>query len=298
MRKITAGLFITLDGVVEAPEKWNPPYYDDELGQAVMPQLMDADLHLYGRRSYELFQAVFTGPAAPPHAELMTGTPKVVVSTTLDQPSWGPTTLISGNVVAELSRLRQQPGGNVQVAASGSLVRLLLQEGLLDELRLLMHPIVVRHRPAPVRGRPHGGATQSARMPSAPQRCHRPALCPGRLIRDRVARRARGEPVTARGGQVRRRGPGEGARRRRRPEADLADAAPRRRAWRPGPRASPDAGQAAPQASRCTGHRAAPGPTRCAAPGWVATARQSPKRHALMNGLSQPTCENVDLAVN
>lgn len=46
MRKITAGLFITLDGVVEAPEKWNPPYYDDELGQAVMPQLMDADLHL------------------------------------------------------------------------------------------------------------------------------------------------------------------------------------------------------------------------------------------------------------
>jgi dihydrofolate reductase len=73
----------------------------------------------------------------------MTGTPKVVVSTTLDQPSWGHTTLISGNVVAELSRLRQQPGGNIQVAASGSLVRLLLQEGLLDELRLLMHPIVV-----------------------------------------------------------------------------------------------------------------------------------------------------------
>jgi protein-S-isoprenylcysteine O-methyltransferase Ste14 len=110
VRKITAGLFITLDGVVEAPEKWNPPYYDDELGQAVMPQFMDADLHLYGRRSHELFQAVFTGPAAPPHAELMTGTPKVVVSTTLEQPGWGPTTLISGNLVAELSRL-QAAGG-------------------------------------------------------------------------------------------------------------------------------------------------------------------------------------------
>jgi uncharacterized protein len=64
------------------------------------------------------------------------------------------------------------------------------------------------------------------------------------------------------------------------------------------PRASPDAGQAAPQASRCTGHRVAPWPTRCAAPGWPATARQSLKRNALMNGLSQPTCENVDLAVN
>jgi dihydrofolate reductase len=143
MRKITAGLFITLDGVVEAPEKWNPPYYDDELGQAVLPQLTAADLHLYGRRSYELFRAVFTGPGAPPHAEMMTSTPKVVVSTTLADPGWGPTTLISGDAVAELTKLRQQAGGTVHVCASGSLVRLLLQEDLLDELRLLVHPVVV-----------------------------------------------------------------------------------------------------------------------------------------------------------
>ena len=73
MRKIIAGLFSTLDGVIEAPEKWNPPYYDDELNRAVMPLLADAGTHLYGRRSYELFRAVFTGPAAPPHAGLMTG---------------------------------------------------------------------------------------------------------------------------------------------------------------------------------------------------------------------------------
>jgi hypothetical protein len=56
MRKIVAGMFITLDGVVEAPEKWNPPYYDDELSQAVMRQLAAAGTHLYGRRSYELFR--------------------------------------------------------------------------------------------------------------------------------------------------------------------------------------------------------------------------------------------------
>lgn len=143
MSKITAGLFITLDGVVEAPEKWNPPYYDEELGQAVLPQFAAADVHLYGRRSYQLFRAVFTGPGAPPHAEMMTSTPKVVVSTTLTDPGWGPTTLVSGDVVAELARLRQQTAGTVQVGASGSLVRLLLQEGLLDELRLLVHPVVV-----------------------------------------------------------------------------------------------------------------------------------------------------------
>ena len=80
MRKIVAGLFSTLDGVIEAPEKWNPPYYDDELNRAVMPLLADAGSHLYGRRSYELFRAVFTGPAAPPHAELMTAARKAVVT--------------------------------------------------------------------------------------------------------------------------------------------------------------------------------------------------------------------------
>lgn len=143
MRKIVAGFFISLDGVIEAPQKWNPPYYDDELTRAVMPTIENADTHLYGRRSYELFRAVFTGRAAPPHASMMTGTPKVVVSSTLDDPSWGPTTVISGDVTAELTRLKQQPGGYISVGASGTLVRFLLQAGLLDELTLMVHPVVV-----------------------------------------------------------------------------------------------------------------------------------------------------------
>jgi dihydrofolate reductase len=143
MRKIISGLFITLDGVIEAPQKWNPPYYNDEMTQAVQAQLAGADLHLYGRRSYELFRAVFTGPNAPPHAEMMTNAPKVVVATTLDKPDWGPTTVISGDVVAELTKLKQQPGKNISVGASGTLVRFLLTQGLLDELNLLIHPVVV-----------------------------------------------------------------------------------------------------------------------------------------------------------
>jgi dihydrofolate reductase len=143
MRKIIAGLFITLDGVVEAPEKWNPPYYDDEISQAVMPPLTAAGAHLYGRRSYELFRGVFTGPAAPPHAQLMMSMPKLVVSTTLDCPDWGPTTVIRGDVTAALARLKEQPGGDIIVGASGTLVRFLLHEGLLDELRLLVHPVIV-----------------------------------------------------------------------------------------------------------------------------------------------------------
>ena len=84
MRKITAGLFITLDGVIEAPEKWNPPYYNDEMTQVVMGQMAEADTQLYGRRTYELFRTVFTGPSAPPHGQMMTNAPKIVVSTTLE----------------------------------------------------------------------------------------------------------------------------------------------------------------------------------------------------------------------
>ena len=143
MRKITAGLFITLDGVIEAPEKWNPPYYDDEMNQAVMPPLTNVGMHLYGRRSYELFRAVFTGPNRPPHAEMMTSTPKVVVSATLEDPSWGATTVISSDVAAELTKLKQRSGGDITVGASGTLLRFLLAEGLLDELQLLVHPVVV-----------------------------------------------------------------------------------------------------------------------------------------------------------
>lgn len=143
MGKIIAGMLITLDGVVEAPEKWNPPYYDDEMTQAVMGQIAAADTHLYGRRSYEMFRSVFTGPAAPPHAQMMTSAPKVVVSTTLDNPDWGPTTLISRDVAAELTRLKQQPGRDITVGASPTLVRFLLAESLLDDLLLLVHPVVL-----------------------------------------------------------------------------------------------------------------------------------------------------------
>jgi dihydrofolate reductase len=142
MRKIIAGMFITLDGVVEAPEKWNPPYYDEELNQAVLPLLAAAGTHLYGRRSYELCRRVFTSPAAPPHAGMMTATPKVVVSATLENPDWGPTTVISGDITAALTDLKQQPGQDIAVLASATLVRFLLAEHLLDEVRLLVHPVV------------------------------------------------------------------------------------------------------------------------------------------------------------
>jgi hypothetical protein len=73
--------------VVEAPEKWNPPYYNDKMTQIVMGQMADADTQLYGRHTYELFRTVFTGPSAPPHGEMMTNAPNRRVHH--PEASWG-----------------------------------------------------------------------------------------------------------------------------------------------------------------------------------------------------------------
>ncbi|GAA3619247.1 dihydrofolate reductase family protein [Nonomuraea rosea] len=145
MRKITAGLFISLDGVVEAPETWHFPYFDDEMGQAVGAQMAAADVMLLGRHTYDAFAAHWPqqDPDADPIAKVMNDTPKYVVSTTLTSPTWANTTVISGDVNAELTRLKQLPGANIGITGSPTLVVALLRDGLLDELNLLVHPIVI-----------------------------------------------------------------------------------------------------------------------------------------------------------
>jgi dihydrofolate reductase len=145
MRKIVAGLFISLDGVYESPDKWHFPYFNDEMGQEVGAQMGAADTMLLGRQTYEEFAAYWPSqPSDVPPADFMNNTPKVVVSTTLAAPlDWQNSTLIGGNVTEELTRLKQQPGGNIGITGSGALVRSLLRDGLLDELHLLVHPIVI-----------------------------------------------------------------------------------------------------------------------------------------------------------
>ncbi len=144
MRKIVAGLFISLDGVVEAPDKWHFPYWSDEMGEAVQSQMAAADTMLLGRRTYEEFAGFWPQQKSDvPAADFMNNTPKLVVSTTLDTVEWQNSTLIKGNVAQELSKLKQQPGKDISITGSATLVRSLLRDNLLDELRLLVHPIVV-----------------------------------------------------------------------------------------------------------------------------------------------------------
>lgn len=146
MRKIVAGLFISLDGVVEAPDAWHFPYFNEEMGEAVGSQMAESDAMLLGRQTYQEFAAFWPNQEETEMepAGYMNNTPKYVVSTTLDSAAdWANSTLIKGDVVNEITKLKQRPGKNISVVGSGTLVRSLLRGGLLDELRLLVHPIVV-----------------------------------------------------------------------------------------------------------------------------------------------------------
>jgi dihydrofolate reductase len=145
MRRIVAGLFISLDGVYEAPDQWHFPYFNDEMGQAVDEQMKGADAMLLGRVTYEEFAGFWPQQSSDDVdiADFMNDTPKYVVSNSLKTLDWQNSTLVSGDIRAELTRLKELPGNNISITGSGTLVRSLLRDGLLDELRLLVHPIVV-----------------------------------------------------------------------------------------------------------------------------------------------------------
>jgi dihydrofolate reductase len=145
MRKIAAGLFISLDGVVEAPDKWTGPYYDDQVGAAVGALMAANDAILLGRITYEGFAAAF-GDQSGGVADHMNGTAKYVVSTTLASADWQNSTLISGTeaeIASQILELKQQPGGGIGMSGSATLVRWLLRHGLLDQLDLLLFPVVI-----------------------------------------------------------------------------------------------------------------------------------------------------------
>jgi dihydrofolate reductase len=146
MRRVIASEFVSLDGVMGSPEKWQLPYFDDEMGEAVGATMAAADAMLMGRVNYEEWASYwpYQSPEDNEFAPYMNGVRKYVVSTNLVEPlAWNNSTVISENVAEEINALKQQPGKDISISGSGTLVRSLLHDGLLDELRLMVHPIVV-----------------------------------------------------------------------------------------------------------------------------------------------------------
>ena len=142
MRKVIASLFSTLDGVVEAPNEWQFAF-DDEMGAAMSRTLEAQDAVLLGRVTYTEWAGYWPTSTDEPFASWINRTPKYVASTTLDSvDEWPNSTLIRGSVADFVSELRQQDGGTIGTAGSPTLVRTLFDQGLLDELTLLIHPVV------------------------------------------------------------------------------------------------------------------------------------------------------------
>jgi dihydrofolate reductase len=149
MRKITAGVFISLDGVVEAPDQWHFPYFNDEMGAAVDASLGAADTILFGRKTYDSFAGAWpereaAGGEDAHFAKVLGDARKIVVSNQKLEFSWRNSEQLEGDLVEAVTALKNEPGGNVALSGSVSVVRQLLAAGLLDELHLLVHPIAVR----------------------------------------------------------------------------------------------------------------------------------------------------------
>jgi dihydrofolate reductase len=158
--RIVISEFISLDGVVQAPGGadedrdggfehggWSMPYFDPEvMGSAIDEVAKRTDALLYGRRTWQVMAGAWPGRAGDPFADWINSAEKHVVSDTLteDDITWGPTSLIRGaDLVAAVNALRERPGREVNVMGSAQLVRSLLAEGLVDEMNLMIEPVVL-----------------------------------------------------------------------------------------------------------------------------------------------------------
>jgi dihydrofolate reductase len=149
MRKIISNLFISLDGVVEEPGDWHFPYFNDEMGAAVDAVLGTADTMLLGRKTYDDHAGAWpqleaAGGEDAEFAKRLGDARKLVVSRGQPELAWRNSELLQGDLVEAVTALKNEPGGNIALSGSVSVVRQLLAAGLLDELRLLVHPIAVR----------------------------------------------------------------------------------------------------------------------------------------------------------
>ncbi|AWT47175.1 MULTISPECIES: dihydrofolate reductase family protein [Streptomyces] len=157
MRKIIVCTFLTLDGVMQAPGGpdedtgsgfehggWQKPVSDDEVGAAIAGWYDVSDAMLLGRKTYEIFASYWpTADPANPFTERMNSMQKYVASRTLTSLEWQNSTLLEGDVTEAVRALKESAGGNINVVGSGDLAQTLMRDGLVDEYRLTIHPVII-----------------------------------------------------------------------------------------------------------------------------------------------------------
>ena len=157
MRKLIVSEFVSLDGVIQAPGGkdedldggfkhggWTVPYWHDDIGQSFFELLKDTDTFLLGRRTYVTHAEAFE-PMKPgdPFGDVMNAPKKYVVSKTLEKPIWRHTTIIRDNVIDAVRALKAEPGKNILTDGSSQLVHALIEHDLVDELHLLLYPLLL-----------------------------------------------------------------------------------------------------------------------------------------------------------
>jgi len=147
MRQLVNSTYISLDGVIEDPQDWpSGRHQDDGRGQQIQTDLLlRCDALLMGRRTYEGFAPVWSPRSGDAFTDHINAMDKWVVSTTLQAPDWQNTTVISDDVVSEIRRRKESPGRDIVQYGFGPIAHALMAEGLIDELRLWIHPFFVGH---------------------------------------------------------------------------------------------------------------------------------------------------------
>jgi dihydrofolate reductase len=150
VRKLIVTEFVTLDGVMEAPggepthphSGWVGDYFSAEVGAFKQQEVFEADVQLVGRVTYESFAGAWPGYEGE-MAERMNSMPKIVVSNTLSDPEWTNTSVLAGDAVEGVGTLKAQDGGPILVPGSATLIHTLLDNDLVDELRLMVFPVTI-----------------------------------------------------------------------------------------------------------------------------------------------------------
>jgi dihydrofolate reductase len=140
MSKVVVSTYVTLDGVIESPEKWSLKYFDDEAEAYANDLLFGSDALLLGRGTYEGFAEAWPSRGGD-FADRINSMPKYVVSRTLDEVGWNNSTLIQGDVADEVAELKQQQ--DLLIYGAGELARTLMQSGLIDEHHIWVTPVAV-----------------------------------------------------------------------------------------------------------------------------------------------------------
>jgi dihydrofolate reductase len=144
MGKLVASVKVSLDGVMEAPHRFTVDFRSDDGQRAELATLKEADALLLGRTTFDaLAQSWPTAKGTGAYGEKMNSMPKYVVSSTLTAPTWYNSTVVGPDLVAEVTRIKSLHRGTILVLGSGKLLRALLREGLVDEVRLEVYPIVL-----------------------------------------------------------------------------------------------------------------------------------------------------------